>query len=531
MAKTVAERRAEKAVQDAAKHLLALRRMERLLMAREELLPFVQVTMPDVNRPNDPVASRYHPARHHEALAAALQKVEAGEWLNLIITMPPRHGKSELASRRLIPWFIGRDPTRSAALGTYSDDLAGDFGRDVRGIMEDPLYQELFPGAKLRKGSKSADRMQTEAGGMLFFVGRGTGITGRGADLIVIDDPLKNRDEADSKAIRDKVWKWWQDDIQTRVLDEGGRFIIIMTRWHEDDLVGRLTDPNNPHFVEEEASKWRVLDLPALARDDDALGRAQGEPLWPARFGKTHLEAIRTRNPRGFAALYQGRPAPEEGDDFKREWIKTYQPRDLPKNLRNYAASDHAIKTGQENDRSCLGCGGVDEDGTLWILPTLQWGRWPPDETVEKMLDCMRIEKPVTWLAENEHISGTMGPFLRRRMRDEGIWCVVEPYTTRKDKRATAATARAMMQAGMVRFPAGAPWWAEARDELLKFPNATHDDFVSWISLLCILVDRMVRARRPLKGPPPMPKTGTMAWVKWSTEQQRRALVPANEGY
>jgi len=505
-------------------------RLYNIRSARDKLIPFAQVTMPDVNKPDDPNGSRYMPARHHLALAAALEQVEAGEWLNLMVSMPPRHGKTELTTKRMLAWFVGRDPTRSVAVGTYSDDLAGDIGRDVRALMEMPLYREMFPGAGLRKGSKSADRMQTEAGGMLFFVGRGTGITGRGADLIVIDDPFKNRAEADSKATRDAVWKWWQDDISTRILDEGGRFVIVMTRWHEDDLIGRLTDPNNPHFIEEEAKKWRMLDLPALAREGDPLGRNPGEALWPERFGVKHLEAIRTRSPRTFSALYQGRPTPEEGDDFKADWLKTYTMRELPSQLKMYAASDLAVETKTVNDKSCFGVGGVCENGILWIMPDLEWGRFPPDDTVDRMIRLMKARRPLHWWAEGDHINKAIGPFLRTRMREERVWCVVEGVTVRQDKRMMATTARGMLQAGMVRFPAFTPWWADAKEEMLKFPNATHDDFVSFLSHLCNGVDRFVRAKKS-KFAPTGPRTGTIGWITSFAKDAAKAKRDVFNGY
>jgi hypothetical protein len=529
---TAAERRrAEKLIAQIETAQLQAKRLDRITRAKVDLLEFTKLTMPDFAKADDPLATRYSAARHHRAIAAALQKVEAGEWLNLILVMPPRHGKTELATRRMPVWFVGRDPTRSVAVGTYSDDLAGDLGRDVRGIMDMSIVQQMFPGITLRKGSRSADRMETEAGGKLYFVGRGTGITGRGADLIIIDDPLKNREEADSKATRDKVWKWWQDDIQTRLLDEGGRFVIIQTRWHEDDLIGRLTDPNNPHFVEEEARKWRILELPALAGDDDPIGRAKGEALWPERFGAAHLESIRTRNPRGFASLYQGRPAPEDGDEFKADWMKPYRASEYPKHGRVYAASDHAVATGQENDRTCFGIGATDEDGILYISPDLEWGRFATDLTVDKMLGMMVRTQPLFWWAENEHISKAFGPFLRRRMHDERVWCVIEPVTVRKDKRVIAQTARGMLASGMVRFPTFAPWWADAKDELLKFPNGTHDDFVSFLSLLCMGVDRMVKAKRKLKLAPQGPATGTIGWIIQQSKQRQGLLLPTHEGF
>ena len=507
-------------------------RLNLIRTAKDDLLAFTCLTMPDPARPDDPIASRYKAARHHRAIVAALHKVEAGEWPNLIIVMPPRHGKTELATRRFPAWFVGRDPTRSVAVGTYSDDLAGDLGRDVRGILHQPIVQEMFPGITLKKGSQAADRMETMLGGKFYFVGRGTGITGRGADLIIIDDPIKNRKEAQSLATRNEVWKWWLDDISTRALDEGCRFIIIQTRWHEDDLIGRLTDPNNPHFIPGEAQKWMILELPALATsDEDAIGRKKGEALWPERFGVKWLEDIRTRNPTGFASLYQGRPSPEDGDEFRSAWLKGYTPNEYPKNGRTYGASDHAVATGQENDRSCFGVGAVDEDGILYVSPNLEWDRFTTDVTVDKMIAMMSRERPLFWWAENEHISKAFGPFLRRRMRDERVWCVIEPVTVRKDKRVIAQTARGMLEAGMVRFPTFAPWWQDAKEELLKFPNGTHDDFVSFLSLLCMGVDRMVKAKRRLMGPPVEEKTNTIGWLLGETKRQAKLILPSYDGF
>ena len=482
--------------------------------------------MPDMSgRAASPMASRYKPSKHHKALAAAMEAVERGEILNLIITMPPRHGKSELAVKRMAPWFIGKDPYRQVMFGTYSDDLAGDTGREIRETMRSPAHLAVFPNCELRKGSQSADRIQTTFGGGVLLAGRGGAFNGRGSDLTLIDDPIKNREEADSRAIRNKVWAWFVDDIRPRLLSEAGRIVIIMTRWHEDDIIGRLTDPRNPEYSAEDAAKWHILDLPALARPDDPLGRKVDEPLWPERFSQKYLMAARARNPKGFSSLYQCRPTAEDGDFFKADWLTGYKSlSELPKGLRQYGASDHAVATKEVNDKTCLGCGGLDDDGVLWIPPDLDWGRFPPDQTVELMLGQIRRHKPMTWWAENEHISKSLGPFLRKRMLEENTFCVIEPSSSAHDMQTRAQAVRGLMAMGRIRFPLFAPWWQDAKDELMKFPNGTHDDFVSWLSHLGRGVDRMVthsKERKPDSGP----KRGTLAWLKALAARQQPGVA------
>jgi predicted phage terminase large subunit-like protein len=499
--------------------------------ARTDLVSFCQATMPDISAKATGFKSRYIPALHHRAIGAAYQKCESGDWQNLIVEMPPRHGKSEMASKRGVPWFVGKDPTRQVIWATYNDDFAGDNGRAMREIVRSTEYQQIFPDSVLKKGSQAQDRLEFTHGGAIFPVGRGSAITGRGADLAVIDDPIKGRQEAESPAVRNLLWGWFNDDIYTRLLSDGGRVIIIMTRWHEDDLVGRLTDPNNPHYTEAEARKWRILSLPALAREDDPLGRKVGEALWPARFPAPYLEAIRERNPRGFASLYQGRPAPDDGDYFRAAWLATYKsPTELPKNLRKFAASDHAVSTKQQADKTCMGVGGIDEDGVLWIYPDLEWGRFPTDVTVERMMRLMRQHRPITWWAENEHISKAFGPFLRKRMMDEHVNCAVEPVTASKDKQTTGQAIRGLLAMGRVRFPAFAPWWNDAKDELLKFPNANHDDFVSFVSLLGLGADRMIVGRERM-AKVSEPEARTMGWIRALTKRQEAGEAPKFGGY
>lgn len=208
---------------------LALRRAIAAKKAREDVLRFAQFSMPHPADMDNPDLSRYAPADHHAAIARALQRIEAGRDLRVIITMPPRHGKTELASHRFTPWFVGRDPYREVILSTYNQTFAEDHGRKIREVMMSPEFAQVFPECVLRKDSKSAERLQTTEGGILFFAGVGGAITGRGADLFLIDDPIKNREEAESATIRDQVWDWFTSTAYTRLLP-GGRVVIILTR-------------------------------------------------------------------------------------------------------------------------------------------------------------------------------------------------------------------------------------------------------------------------------------------------------------
>ena len=287
-----------------------------------------------------------------------------------------------------------------------------------------------------------------------------------------------------------------------------------MTRWHCDDLVGRLTDPSNDNFNAEEAKKWKILALPAIAVENDPMGRQVGEALWPERFTHQFLEAARNLDPKGFSALYQGNPTPDDGDFFKKEWLKTYTPDELPKNLRKYVASDHAVSTRQDRDATVLLPVGICENGDIWVLPDVWWRREQTDVVAEAMLNIMRIHKPLMWWAENGHISKSIGPFLRQRMMEEGVFVAIDEVTPVKDKQTRAQSIQGRMSMGKVHFPKFAPWWAEAQNEILKFPGSTHDDFVDALALIGIGLAMQVRASRPRIAINEGPKPGTLGWCK-----------------
>lgn len=500
----------------AAKRLLKVRR------AREHLIDFTELTMPHPADEDDVDRSRYDAQYFHKALAAALEEVEAGRLKNLIITFPPRHGKSELTSKRFPAWFAGRNPTNSLIFGTYNQDFAEDFGRAVRDIVNSPAYGQIFPDLAFKTGSASAARLETTADGLLVFVGRGGSVTGRGGHGIIIDDPLKNREEADSPTIRDNLWAWFQNDILTRRMTQDAWVIIIQTRWHEDDLVGRLTDPRNPHYDADEAALWKIINIPAVAEANDVLGRKEGEPLWPSRFGVEFLARFKRSNPRGFSALYQQRPTPEDGDFFKAEQIVTYNIQDRPPlaDLKLYMASDHAVSLKQENDYTCILIGGVDKNDNLWIIDCF-WKRAKTDIVVEKLIDFAEKYKPLRWWAESDHITKSIGPFLKKRMAERRVYFGWTPVNAYLDKSKKAQAIQGRMSWKAVLFPQQAHWFHDAKEELLKFPRAANDDFVDALATFG-------RGLGIMAGPPKPrpevtgPKPGTWAAIKQASEQRRK---------
>ena len=508
---------------DQARYELVLKRLIAVIQAKDDMLAFTRLMMPTPGEPDDPDYSRYEVQRFHAVIAAALEELEAGRIRRLIISVPPRHGKTQLASKMFTAWFAGRNPHLSTIFGTYNEKFSQDIGRAVRDIMLSPGYAQVFPETVLKDDSQASDRLETVQGGIFAFVGRGGTTTGRGGDVLIIDDPLKDRHEADSPTIRDTLWTWFTQVIASRLMDETGRIMLIQTRWHQDDLVGRLTDPHNSYYDPEEAAEWKIIELPALALQDgtDPLGRNEGEALWKGRFGREFLLGLQRRDARGFSALYQGKPSPTGGTFFSASTLVTYRPNDMPDNLRYYAASDHAVSLQQYADKTCCIIVGLDANETIWVHPDCVWRAMSTEQAVESMLRLMKAHRPLFWWAERSHISKSIGPFLRKRMLETQTFCTLIEMQPIADKQTRAQSIQGRMSMNKLRFPERAPWWPAARDQLLKFPFDQHDDFVdalAYIGLgLTLQVGAGMRVREPEKT------EGTFGWLKLQRDQAERA--------
>ena len=433
----------------------------------------------------------YRDASHHRLIARHLEAVERGEIKRLMITMPPRHGKSMLASEFFPAWYLGRNPDHYVVTATYAQELADDFGRKVKNQIEDPTYQQVFPGVTLAGDSKSAKRFHvhgTQGGyehttsqrGAFYAVGVGGPLTGRGAHLLLIDDPVKNREDAESEINRRKVRDWYTSTAYTRLMP-GGRIVIIQTRWHEDDLAGWLQ-------AEHGHEDWVILDLPAINED--------GEALWPDQYPIDALEQIkRALPPRDWSALYQQRPSPDTGDYFKREWIRTADVLPPVENMLVYGASDYAV-TSKGGDYTVHAVVGVDPDGRLWLLDI--WREQAgSDVWVEAFCDLVRKWRPVAWAEETGQIKSGVGPFLTKRMMETGSYVVREQFPTRGDKAVRAQSIRGRMASAGLYVQKDAVFLTDLVNEMMSFPVGVHDDQVDALGLVGQLMDRMFSGSLP----------------------------------
>ena len=515
----------------AAKRLIAIEE------ARDSLLPYVRLNMPDVEDIDDSDLSMYSAQPHHKLVCEALERVEKGALLRLAVSIPPQFGKSTLISRHFPPWFVGKKPSRNVIFATYNQEFANEFGADVRNVMTGPAHLSVFPKSTLRSGSQAKDLMTTTAGGRLAFLGRGGSGTGKSADLVIIDDPLKNAQEAESPTTRKQLHEWYSKVIYSRVRTTTA-IVLVATRWHEDDLIGRLCDPDHPEHDPEVAKEWLYINLPAVVKDKplaDALGMQLEEPkdprvraefgtvpmtsLWPDQFSLAHLASAHRLNKQTFNALYMGRPTPEDGEYFKKDWLLEYQPEELPKNLRFYGASDHAATDEEQNDASVIGCVGVDDEGHIWVMPDVFWDRVETDGTVEEMLNQFRSHRPLLWWMETDLVSKSFGPFLRKRMQETNTYCTIDPQTPSRDKRMRARAIQGRLQMKMVHFPAWMPWWTEAKSQLLKFPFATHDDFVDWLSWIGLGLTKEIPAEKNVERRKVI-RVGSIEWIKMASKRR-----------
>ena len=449
---------------------MAAQELLRRTDAASSLIAFTEYTYP-----------RYRTAKHHRIIAEQLERVERGEVDRLMLLVPPRHGKSELASKRLPAWLLGRQPHKQFLSVSATEGLAADFGRDVRNIIGSAEYRAVFD-TRLAEDSQAKGKWHTSEGGMFYAIGVEGNILGRGGDLLLIDDPYATMKEAQSELTRKNVWDWYTGTAYNRLMP-GAAIVVINHRMHEDDLCGQL-------LAQQAAGgdKWEVVELPAL---NDA-----GEALWPEAYPVKALERIRRNSqPRYWSALYQQRPAPEDGDYFKAEWLKPYDKAPALDTLRVYGGSDYAV-TADGGDYTVHAVVGLDPEGRMYLLDL--WRKQASsDQWIESFCDMVLQWKPMAWAEEQGQIKSGVGPFLERRMRDRRAYTVREQFPTRGDKAIRAQSIRSSMAMNGLYVPMNAPWYADLRSELLSFPAGKHDDQVDALGLVGQLLDRMQAGLRP----------------------------------
>lgn len=452
----------------AAQELLSRRQ------ARAGLVNFTNFTFP-----------AYRPEAAHYAIGLALDRVIAGETDRLIVCAPPQHGKSELASVRTPALWLGRKPNEPVIVASYGAALATTKSRQARQVVESAEFARLFPGITTDRNSRAVNRwdLALPLRGNLLAVGVGGPITGHGARLGIIDDPIENWAQAQSKTIRNAVWEWWRTTFRTRIW-EGGAIVLIMTRWHEDDLTGRL--------LQDQPGRWKVLRLPALAETQeerdandarlglptgqpDPIGREAGEPLAPLRFSRAALLDIkRDVGELGWNAEYQGVPRAPEGNRVKRHMLEIVE--QVPEEAQRVRYWD---KAGTE-DGGCRTVGVLlaQTGQRQWIVEDVVKGQWEAlhrEQVIKQtaMADAARYYNAVSiWLEQEPGSGGKESAENSIRML-AGYPVFADRVTGAKEIRWEPLIAQ--MQAGNVKLKMGA-WNAEYIDEVCAIPNSTFKD-------------------------------------------------------
>lgn len=379
-------------------------------------------------------------------------------------TLIPTHN-SMLASEFFPAWYLGHHPDKYIIATTYAQELADDFGRKVRNQLQDPLFKAIFPECQISQDSASANKFNTIQKGSYFAVGMGGPITGRGAHVLLIDDPLKGREDAESETIRRKQKEWYQSVARTRLMP-GGAIVVIQTRWMEDDLSGWLQSAHSHEG-------WEVITLPAISED--------GTPLWPEMYDLKTLEGIRDAvGARDWNALYQQNPIPDSGDFFKREWFKFYD--SPPANLYYYGASDFAV-TEKGGDYTEHGIFGVDSENNIYII---DWwtGQTNSAEWIDSLLDLQDQWQTIRWFGESGVIRRSIEPQLVKRMEERKIYPNMEWLASTTDKSARSRGFQGRAANGKVFLPRKTQWAADLLSQIVRFPAGLHDDKVDVCSLM-----------------------------------------------
>jgi predicted phage terminase large subunit-like protein len=409
----------------------------------------------------------YVPANFHYLICEKLQRIEKGELKKLMIFMPPRHGKSMTVTESFPSYFLGRNPNKRVIAVAYGDSLARRFGRKNRQKIEE-YGADLFNVQLAADNASVTDWGLKEHNGGMLSCGIGASITGHGADLLLLDDPIRNREQASSEVIRNKIYEEYQSSLLTR-LHSGGAIILIMTRWHEDDLAGRI-------LATEQG--WEVVSLPAEAEEGDLLDREVGEPLWEAGgFDKEWIEEKKKAvGQQAWNSIYQERPSAAEGNVIKRQWLNYYK-QQPPKYDEMLISVDASFKDGKKSDFCVLQVWG--KKGAEKYLVDQIRDRMNFPSTVNALRGLVaRYPKASVKLIEDKANGSAIIDFLKKEISG------IIPITPKESKEARLAAVSPEFESGSVFFPdpSIAPWIGACVEELVTFPNGKNDDQVDCIS-------------------------------------------------
>lgn len=444
--------------------------------AKEHLIDFMIATN-----------ENYSPNWHHEAIANELERIEregdAG-YKVLLVLMPPRHGKSELSTVGFPAWYLGRNPTKEVITVSYSAELAQDFGGKTRTLAGSDAFKAIF-NIGLKEDEQGKAKWKTSKGGSYTSVGVGGAVTGRGANVLIFDDPTKNREEAESEVYRQRVWDFFTSTAFTR-LEPNGVVVVILTRWHVDDLAGRIL------MNEELKQRCRIIHFPAIAIRDEEH-RKVGEALWPSRFSLQALEEIKnTIGPYDWEALYQGSPTLTEAQEFKPEWYKYIGQEELEtKQTTNFLTVDTAFSKKTSADYTGFCDNSVDQEN-FWNIKAWRI-RLNPDELVNTLFALHEQRRYTSIGIERTSYTDGLKPYIDAEQRRRGRFLPIvelKHNQTAKEIRIRGLIPR--YASGSIRHIKGQV--ASLELELAQFPNGLHDDTIDSLSYMLQIAEKVAGA-------------------------------------
>lgn len=474
----------------------------------------------------------------HRIIMEEIQRCMETPGGRLMILAPPGSAKSTYAAVVAPTWAMGRWPGHKIILGSYASEIAVKQSRKARALCRQPRYTAIFPERpQLATDQKAADDWRLDNGSEYMAAGLLAGITGNRANGLIIDDPVQNREAADSATVQEKTYSEYTDTGLTRLLPNGYA-VIIQTRWNQNDLAGRILpedyDGQSGDIMCQDGQVWRVLCLPAQCdREDDPLGRVVGDYLWPEWFPETHWLKWKNnkRARRTWASLFQQRPTPDEGIQFTRSMFKRFDPKlpaghpgGPPSIVRKYGASDYATKdedAAGPKDYTEHAVAGMDRHGDLFFLDWWQ-GQRETDKSITAFVRLL-LHRPLRWANEGGPIDLAIRPAINRAMREANRYTTIVKLTSIQDKSIKLTSFHARCSAGTVWVPY-CEWGEALIDQLIKFPAGKFDDKCDVAGLLGRLIDTMNEPSMPQDAPTPDLKPFSAKWLEYDESKQQPAV-------
>ena len=433
---------------------LILEHIKKLESAEKNFIPFVRHVWPDF-------ISGYH----HRKIAKKFEDIAQGKIKRLIVNMPPRHTKSEFASFLFPSWLVGNNPKLKIIQTTHNTELAVRFGRKMKNLIDSDIYKQVFDEVAISADSKAAGRWETNQGGEYFAAGVGSSITGRGADLLIIDDPHSEQD-ALSETAMDSAWEWYTSGPRQR-LQPGGAIVIVMTRWSTKDLTGRLIEAQ---AKEPKPDQAELIEFPAILPSQ--------KPIWPEYWDIDTLQTTKASlTEQKWQAQWQQQPTSEEGSIIKREWWQTWDEEDVPDLIHVIQSYDTAFSKKETADNSAITTWGVfshpSKGNPQIILLDAEKGRWEFTELKKIAMDKYKYWEPETVIVEAK----ASGLPLTDELRSSGIPVVNFTPSRGNDKHVRVNSVAPMFESGQVWVP-DERWAEDVIEECAAFPFGDHDDYV-----------------------------------------------------